>query len=196
MMKAKKAISLRRQRWGYVILMTSVVYATLYIARPICNFLRSNVPFFDRTASIALVIAAAAALGAIHYLKKKGLITKDSTFYLLAGAVVIYALISWQVKLAEEKLHFLEYAILSLLIYRALSLDVRGWRLYLFSFILVFILGWMDELIQYILPNRYYEFRDVAMNGIGGIIGLVFVFIVNMDRAKAPALKFTAKRKI
>lgn len=191
-----KAISLRRQRWGYVVLMTSVVYATLYIARPICNFLRSNIPFLDAAGNIILAIAAAAALGTAYNLKKRGLIIKDSTFYLLAGAVVVYALISWQVKLAEEKIHFFEYGILSFLIYRALAVDIKRAWVYPLAFILVFILGWVDEIIQYILPNRYYEFRDVAMNGIGGIIGLVFIFIVNMDKVDRGPLKFIGKRQI
>lgn len=201
-----KRISLRRERWDYVILLTLIIYATLYIARPICAFLRGNIPFFDIAANILLAIAVIVALAITYKTKKTGYIKRNSTYFLLIVAIFIYAVIIWKVRLAEEKIHFLEYGLLSFLIYRAFLdgsekyksrqgtprslksglasflMDIKGARVYIFAFILVFILGWIDEIIQYILPNRFYDIRDVIMNGIGGSMGLVLIFIVNMDR--------------
>ena len=33
-------------------------------------------------------------------------------------------------------------------------------------------IGWGDELVQAILPNRVYDLRDVAMNAAGAVLGV------------------------
>jgi VanZ family protein len=32
-------------------------------------------------------------------------------------------------------------------------------------------IGYVDELIQWILPGRVYDLRDVAMNALGAVLG-------------------------
>ena len=129
-----------------------------------------------------LAVTALIALAVIYKIKKRGGIKRNITFYSLAAAVLIYTVIIWQYKLAEEKIHFFEYGVLGFLIYRALIVDVRGFRVYIFTLILGFMLGWIDEIIQRMLPNRYYEFRDVMMNGVGVLMAIAIILIVNMDK--------------
>ena len=42
----------------------------------------------------------------------------------------------------------------------------------LVSGLLIVSVGLVDEIIQWYLPNRYGDIRDVMMNSLGGISGL------------------------
>lgn len=175
----------RIRLWGWVGLWTIVVYGTLYIARPVSAVFRRGIPNYGIFVNTIVLFLAVEALLIIYSLYKSGFFKKGYTLILLFAAVTIYALVISQVRLAEEKIHFIEYGLLSFLVYRALRIDIKGWWVYLLSFTLVFILGWVDEGIQYLLPNRIYDIRDVVMNGVGGVIGLVFIFIVENDKKES-----------
>jgi len=68
-----------------------------------------------------------------------------------------------------KRIHFLEYGILGVLIFKATGKEIKQ---NIFATILLVIIVVIDELIQYMLPNRVGDIRDVVMNIIGGIIGL------------------------
>lgn len=69
-----------------------------------------------------------------------------------------------------ERIHFLQYAILGVLVLWALQ--NRSPTAFKLGFLLVTGAGLLDEVIQWFLPNRYWDPRDVAMNAIGGALGL------------------------
>ena len=49
---------------------------------------------------------------------------------------------------------------------------VKSNRVYLRSAMITGVLGTIDELYQGILPLRYFAWRDIVMNGLGGLLGL------------------------
>ena len=53
-----------------------------------------------------------------------------------------------------------------------LFLKQQGREQNIFAIILLVIIAVIDELIQYMLPNRVGDIRDIVMNITGGIIGL------------------------
>ncbi|MBF0212865.1 MAG: VanZ family protein [Magnetococcales bacterium] len=80
-----------------------------------------------------------------------------------------------------ERVHLLEYGILAFLLFRAMG-QPRGARLF-WTYLLVLVAGLSDETIQWMLPNRYFDLRDVGMNGVGAACGLWFgVMIQRPDR--------------
>jgi len=67
-------------------------------------------------------------------------------------------------------MHFVEYAFLGLLISRAVKvINLQG---IIYTAFLVTLIGAVDEIIQWFLPNRVGDIRDVFMNSIGGLSGL------------------------
>jgi VanZ family protein len=77
----------------------------------------------------------------------------------------------------EEKIHFIEYGILAFLIYRAMRLSLARPGAYIGAFFLTGISGWVDEGIQHLLPNRYYQLEDVLLNAVSGALGLALLFL-------------------
>jgi len=69
-----------------------------------------------------------------------------------------------------ERIHFIEYAVLGLLISHAV--DVRTLSGIIYTGCLITLIGAVDEIIQWFLPNRVGDMRDVFMNSVGGLSGL------------------------
>ena len=78
--------------------------------------------------------------------------------------VVAYFVLTINIKYPEEKLHFIEYGCLAFLVFQAISVDVKNQWAYVYAFLFCGIIGWGDEGIQGLLPNRYYELKDIFLN--------------------------------
>jgi len=73
----------------------------------------------------------------------------------------------------EEAVHLLEYGVLGVLLHRALRLRIRDATVYISAAALGLLVGTVDEIIQWITPGRYWDFRDIAINGGSGALALV-----------------------
>lgn len=80
-------------------------------------------------------------------------------------------------KLPAEKIHVAEYGLLGVLLYNALRIDFDrfGKKLYVYGILVCLIVGTLDEIIQLILPNRYFDWCDVFVNGVSGIVMLLMI---------------------
>lgn len=172
-----KMSSQRSKRWGMVGLWVGCIYSTLYVVRPICEFLKKNTPF-NAIVNFGMVILFAAL---IFIFLKRVHIQRKSTYLLLSVSLVMYvAALRW-LQIPEERIHLLEYGFLAFLIYRAVILDWRSPQAYIAAFILTALLGWGDEGIQHLLPNRYYQVKDVLLNALSGGMGLFLTFVMRRE---------------
>ncbi len=83
----------------------------------------------------------------------------------------------------EEAVHFLEYGVLGLLLYRALSFRVLDATVFVAAALVGVIVGTVDEIIQWIVPGRYFDFRDIALNGGASVLVQI------VDLADGPAVR-------
>ena len=67
---------------------------------------------------------------------------------------------------------------MSFLLLRALRLEVSGNGAYLGAFALTALFGIGDEVIQWILPHRFFQIEDVLLNTISGGLGLLVTRLV------------------
>jgi VanZ family protein len=72
----------------------------------------------------------------------------------------------------EERIHFLEYGVLALLARHALATHHGPVGQYAGAWIFATAAGWVDELIQYVLPSRVYDLRDVVINSLAALLAL------------------------
>lgn len=77
---------------------------------------------------------------------------------------------------AEERTHIFEYGLLAVLVHQALvERTLRGGRVRyaaLLAIVLVALLGWIDEGIQHLLPNRTYDVRDIGFNALAAVLAV------------------------
>jgi len=100
------------------------------------------------------------------------------TWALIVLAVLCYAYGFYVVTIPEERLHFIQYGVLAFLVHRAIREDVKAaLPSYLFAFFLTVALGWLDEGIQAVTPDRFYSLKDVFLNSVSAVLGLFVTFI-------------------
>ena len=76
--------------------------------------------------------------------------------------------------LIKNGAHFLEYAVLAVLWYRAIYSRFPDPRIQPLAFIIVVIYALSDEFHQYFVPGRSATWQDVAVDVIGGACALLF----------------------
>ena len=76
----------------------------------------------------------------------------------------------------EERTHLFEYGIVAVLIYQALSERAGNGRRVpapaLLALVATVALGWVDEGLQALIPNRVYDNFDVVRNTVAALIGI------------------------
>lgn len=85
-----------------------------------------------------------------------------------------------------ERVHLLEYGLLAVLLVRAFEDRYGPVRTVSYAVSFVFLLGFMDEILQGVLPNRYYDARDVATNVCSGLFGLGLLHIFRRSSGPGP----------
>ena len=116
--------------------------------------------------SLALTILFFLILAVWIYKKKYN----SRQFLLIISPLVLLTYLSLSLDVWVERIHFVEYAFLGLLISRAVN--VTNLQSIIFTGCLVTLIGAVDEIIQWFLPNRVGDLRDVFMNFVGGLSGL------------------------
>lgn len=179
----------RRERrlWSAAGLCVALIYSSLYIARPVAETLR------DRNLlrlAVALVFIAVGGWIAWHLA-----VTRPGRRVLVIAGMIgagYFVLLTVVPMLPEERLHFLEYGVVAILIYQALLERRSGIAEsqptaftglatlppVLVAAVATGTLGWIDEGIQALLPNRYYDLRDVAFNATAGLLSLISLKLI------------------
>ncbi|MFQ5895008.1 MAG: D-alanyl-D-alanine carboxypeptidase/D-alanyl-D-alanine-endopeptidase, partial [Nitrospinota bacterium] len=96
--------------------------------------------------------------------------------WVLAGLVAVAFLFLWdffRIRSPIERFHFAQYGAFGLLaVWAFRGEDWAGWRLWAGVLALALSLGAIDEFVQYLLPSRVGEWRDIWLNAKGSLYGL------------------------
>jgi len=76
----------------------------------------------------------------------------------------------------EEAIHLLEYGLLSFFVFKALSYRIKDWTVYITAAFIVMFLGTVDEFLQWMMPSRYWDYKDVGVNFLGGAIFILAIW--------------------
>ena len=157
----------KNRLWTLIITYVLFIYVSLpffpafikalssFISKELLNFL-----------SLALSISFFLLLSVWIYNKKY----KVKQFLLIISPLLLLTYMSLSLDVWVERIHFIEYAVLGLLISR--TVDVRTLIRIICIGCLITLIGAVDEIIQWFLPNRVGDMRDVFMNSVGGLSGL------------------------
>ena len=166
--------------WSLIGCYVTFIYSTLYIMRPILNFLKAALKgYLNLSVGVMFIIILSLVLAHIISNREHYSVNQYLWFSFIS---CLYGLVLYILELPEEQVHFIEYGILSALIYVALTHDINNKSIYFLSAIIVFVLGAIDEVIQWVLPNRCFDIRDLVMNGIAGILVQLLIAMVITKR--------------
>lgn len=159
----------RKRNVFYLSLYVFFIYASLPFAPAVWRFIAWKLG--KGASSIPFVLLSIVILSVFLYIfrfKKRSF----PSYCAVAATGLLYFIGMLHVELPAEKLHFLEYAGVGYFSYRVYR-DMK--KRYMAAILTVVVISLFDEAIQYLLPNRVFEIRDIAVNIFGGILGLVIV---------------------
>ena len=131
-------------------------------------------------------LAAGAIAVLLLRLRRRGVDARRYAFVAAFGAGTALGLV-WLRAVRLERVHLPEYAIASVLAWRALRPTVgdRG-AAYVGAALLAAAIGWGDELVQGVTPGRVYDLRDVAANAVGAVLGALALAVWRAPGTDAP----------
>ena len=91
----------------------------------------------------------------------------------------------------EERTHLFEYGIVAVLIYHALSERLQNGRRVrapaALALVVTALLGWLDEGIQALLPNRVYDPFDIFVNVLSALLAIAASLAIAWARRRVGA---------
>lgn len=164
-----------RRAWAVALGLLGAIYLSLYPLPFLLEALRAR-GLLRR--SIAALFAAAALAVVAGALRRRA---RWREWAVLGAAALVYGLLLSRMDVLQERLHLLEYGAVALAFRAAIaaSLGARGGggraagpAMLAAAFGATVAAGWLDEGIQALLPNRYYDIRDVGFNALAGALAL------------------------
>jgi VanZ family protein len=163
---------------GWVGIAVLVIWLTIPFARRIQRLFESA--FGEHAYAVAAVLGAVfLIIIVLSYLlrrRKRRVLRRVAWLALLLVASAL--VLRHQLQTPAEAIHFFEYGILALLLFRALRHHMPDRMIYPVALVLLTLLAALDEMIQWALPGRYWDYRDVRLNVLAGAIVLFFIALV------------------
>ena len=158
------------KRWWVIVAFVGLIYSTLGVVRTLSCYLGDGL-------IVIMTIIMGIFVGIFL------LIIRHPPFFsglYLYRFLIFLIFIVWglQMPYVVERIHLFEYGLLGWLCAWALEGSGRWPAWWPAAIILVALVGYGDECIQWLLPNRVYDLRDVFTNAGAGLLG-VTLFATN-----------------
>lgn len=160
-----------RRLWLWTLAVMVAIYSTLGLAGTLTDTLRDR-GLFDGLFVVGFLILLAAVL-VVGWITRPGI----AEIGIILGIAAVYAMVVARMGIpVEERTHLFEYSLIGLLVYQALTERRNEGRPVAapaaMAVAATAALGWIDEGIQWLLPNRVYDIRDVGFNALAGFIAV------------------------
>jgi len=151
--------------WYLITVYILVIYASLPIMPDLVNLVEnfSGRQYFGYSINTLLIFI----VGALVFQASR--IGFKRTLQVLIPMVVLFVGVL-DLEVPAERIHFLEYGLLGFLVTKAIR--KLNWKSISLALLFVLGIGAIDEVIQWLLPNRVGDLRDVIMNSVGGGMGI------------------------
>ena len=169
--------SSRGRDWLYVFLFTGVIFAFIPVARSLQALVAGTAVGRPLFLVIVVVIAAFAVAGVLRYLHRRR--APLARYAWLAIVVAVFGHYGWQLRASpEEAVHFVLYGGLGALLFRALAHRLHDVTIYPAAIALGALIGTIDETVQWLLPTRVWDIRDIFLNAVSVMLMQAVIALV------------------
>jgi len=177
--------------WIWTILYSILIFLTVPFAFSIQKYVTENL---GKNAFIYIILSifGLSFLLLLYILIFKLGIRSPSKYIWLFVITSLYLI--FILKLAKspaETIHFLEYGILGLFLFKALKFHIKDISIYFTATLLSMIIGTFDEILQWITPRRFWGFHDIWINTLSG--GLILLTLWTVIRPEEISGKLKLK---
>ncbi len=162
-----------RTAWIALVVYTTLLYATLTLTN---DLYRATFDWLGKS-TVSQGIYAIVGLIAVVLLVFVWLrLPRTPSTYAALGIIGLLTYYTMSLEnIPANRIHFFRYCPLAILGLEALRFRVRDRNLYLWTFLLVSLIGVGDEFLQGLLPDRHFDTKDVVVNALAGLLALAFV---------------------
>jgi len=166
------------RRWMPVIVWVAVIYTTIPFVRVLREWYvaRWDPVWIGVVVAAVLVCGAGATLAILA--RKTGAVGLGQRLWVVATTAVFVAWTFGLRRSPEESVHFLEYGVLAILIHRGLRPSIQNTLVFVAGALIGSLVGTIDEIIQWITPSRFWDWRDLVLNGGAGALVQVILWRV------------------
>ena len=193
-MRSLLPLDAARTWWWLAAGYAGAIYASAYWVRFASSHLRER----GLLAATVAGLGAAGLTGFVVWWSRER--PSPAAWSLLVPAGIVYLALWGALERFEERIHLLQYGLLGAILFRAFVLQARQSRRGLWrrpalgAFLLASALGWLDEGIQHLLPNRYYDLRDVGLNAVSAAVAVALVAL-RRRALRGSAVQWAATRR-
>ena len=171
----------REQRlWVWILIVMVATYSTLSPAQELAAALRERNLLRVSTAAFLLMVGVVIA---VKWAKTR---PDRREIGAALGITAVYLTTLIRLPVPEARSHLFEYGLVAMLIYQALTERRRNGRRVpvpaALAVVATALLGWLDEGIQWLLPNRVYDLLDVGFNALAGLAAVSAILFMEWGR--------------
>jgi len=169
--------------WAVAVLI--LAYAP--IGRPVQTFLREELTALLGSAGMMIFVLALFLGGGVFFIYLSRLWKLPRTNKIFTTIILLAGIgYSFFLPLPEERVHLVQFGLLGLLACPSLKgSNDAGWIGLWKPLLFVFLVGTADEVLQWFLPDRFFDLRDILFNTLGGIWGiLLYLAVQRGDRGQ------------
>ena len=181
-----------RTRWLVVVLWITVIYTTIPLVRRLREAYISRWPAELIGYGVMAVVVGVTIAGIFFLRRRHRRFEPADVVWLLGVASVLLLWTSHLMGQPEEAVHFLEYGVLGVLLYRALRTRIPDATVFFAAAVVGILVGTVDEVIQWLVPLRYWDYRDILLNG--GASVLIQIAIWRMAPRSAAPISLSSLR--
>ena len=178
--------SSRRERrlWLWTLAVVVAIYATLGLTGTMAEWLREH-GFLDAAVFFLLGMFLVGATIVTQGVRVR---IGKAEIAVAMGIVAAYLMVFTRMAILEERSHLIEYGVLGVFIYEALSERARQGRQVplppVVAALLTAALGVIDEGIQWFLPDRVFDPQDILFNLLAGTMAIGAVMALAWARRR------------
>lgn len=148
------------------------IYASIPLARKVQAFLANSGGRGIFLGITLLFLAILASRVALLFARNRRRVYPWGVPVIAAVSGAYWFLLHSVIVAPEEAFHLVQYGILSLILLQTLKEYSKDAAIFLSAALLTVIAGIMDELIQWATPNRFFDYRDIGLNALAGLLTL------------------------
>lgn len=172
---------LEKLLWLLAVLVFVVIFSTLFIGSPLLNLL-SNQNIQAAIFFMGMILISALVL--YHGLKSTSLSNMTGVYM---GLIAVYLMLFLRLGL-PERTHLMEYSVLAIFIYQALNERFKNSdkqiKPALWAMVITFLIGTLDETIQFFVPDRVFDLNDIFFNCFAACSAIGMILFLRWARKK------------
>lgn len=172
-----------RRLWLWTLAAVVAIYSTLGLTRTLAGALRDG-GLLEASFVLGMLLVGATIL-------TQGLKTRPggAEIGVALGIAAVYLLVFVRMAIpVEERTHLIEYGVVAVFIYEALTERVSQGRRVpvpaLLAVLATALLGVFDECIQAFLPGRVFDPRDILFNVLAGVMAVAASVVLGWARRR------------